>query len=229
MKMYFTDDVIASRHAWFLATKQSLYKGIVLLVVLLSSCTPTSQPAQVIVNAYATSAATPWLTDLYACAANSNTVVNISAEAPDILLRVGEPESLAFPAYQIGVEEILIVTGSESPLAELSMEEAQTLFAQGSPSVQVWVYPSGMDIQSTFNQLVMKGRSVTSGARVAVDPQKMSESLQSTSFAIGILSRGLLVDNLREIASAGNVPVFALVKEEPQGAILELVSCLQHN
>lgn len=216
---------MASRlRSWF-DLKMSRY--ILIFFFLLSACAPTPQPTQVMVSAYATSAAAPWLADLYACAANSNAVINISADAPDISLRIGEPEALSSPMYQIGEEEILIVAGGESSLPDLTLEEAQTLFEQGSPSMQIWVYPSDADIQKVFDQLVMKGRSITSFARVAVSPQKMSESLQSNSSAIGILPRRSLTDDLQMVVSAGSVPVLAFTKEESQGVVAELVSCLQ--
>ena len=75
----------------------------------------------------------------------------------DIILRVGEPEFLASPAYQIDTEEILIVTHRQSPVQNLTLEEARALFAgQGDPSVQVWVYASEEDVQEVFDQFVME-------------------------------------------------------------------------
>jgi hypothetical protein len=227
MKMQFADDVIAK---WRRPPEQSPLNCIVVfLFFLLSSCAPTPQPEeQVIVTAYATPAATPWLADLYACAKNSNVVINFSAESPDISLWVGEPEAFTSPVYQIGEEEILIVTGSDSPLAELTLEEAQTIFAQGNPSGQAWVYPSDADVQMAFDQLVMKGRSVNSFARVAVSPQMMSDVLKSEANSVGILPRRWVAGDMRELFSAGRVPVLAVTTDEPQGVVKQLLSCLQY-
>ena len=180
-------------------------------------------------DVYATSGAQPWLTELYACAADSRIVLNLNAESPEIFLRVGEPEMTVSPAYKIDEEEILIVTHRESPVQNLSLDEAQELFAQGNPSVQVWVYSSDADLQRSFDQLVMKGRSVSSSARVAISPQNMSDILNSESNAIGILPRHWKMGNVREVFSAGSVPVLAITKPEPQGAVIELISCLQNN
>ena len=196
----------------------------------ISACgaaTPTAEPQ--VVDVYATSAAQPWLTKLYACAADSSVVLNINAESPEIYLRVGEPDVLVSPAYQIDDEEILVVTPRESPVQNLTLTEAQDLFAQGKPSVQVWVYPSDVDLQMAFDQLVMKGRSVTSFAKVAVSPQNMSAVLKSDPAAIGILTRHWLTGDVREVFSTGRVPVLAVTKSEPQGAVNELISCLQRN
>ncbi len=197
------------------------------LLIWLSACAPTPQPDPVIVNAFATSVATPWLAGLYACAEKSNATINISAELPEIYLRVGEPEVMISSAYQIGEEEILIASHRESSVQNLTLAQAQELFAQGS--AQVWVYASGADVQRAFDQLVMKGRSVSSSARVAASPQNMSDVLKSDPAAIGILPRRWVAGDVREVFSAGRVPVLAITKEEPQGAVNDLISCLQGN
>ena len=132
------------------------------------------------------------------------------------------------PAYQIAEEELLIVTHRESPVQNLSLEEAQVLFAgQGDASVQVWGYASEADMQILFDQLVMKGRSVISFARMAAGPQEMSDVLNSESNSVGILPKHWVAGNVREVYSVGIVPVLAITREEPQGKVAELVSCLQ--
>jgi len=198
--------------------------------IILFSCTPATQPTSQteVVTVYADSAAEPWRSELFACANDLSVVLNISAQAPEIYLRLGEPEMLVSPAYQIDEEEILIVTHRESLLQSLSLEEAQALFAgQGDASVQVWVYSSDADMQILFDQLVMKGRSVTSFARLAVSPQEMSDVLNSDSSVVGILPRRWKMGNVREVYSAGMAPVLAITKDEPRGVVSELIGCLQ--
>jgi len=204
-----------------------LPRYILTFLFLLSACTPTPQPTQIIVNAYATSAATPWLAELYACAEKNNAAINISAESPDIFLRVGEPEMIASPVYQIDEVEILVAAHRDNNLQNLTLVEVQDLFAQGALLAQVWVYPSGADMQRVFDQLVMQGRSVSSSAKIAVSVQNMSDVLKADPAAIGILPRQLVRGDLREVFSAGRVPVLAVTKEEPQGMVGKLISCLQ--
>lgn len=199
---------------------------------LLFSCTPATQRTSQtqVVTVYATPAAEPWMSDLFACANDLSVVLSVSAESPEIILRVGEPEMLVSSAYQIDEEEILIVTHPESPVQNLSLEEAQALFAgQGEPSAQVWVYSSGTDMQILFDQLVMKGRSVTSFARLASDPQDMSDTLNSESNTVGILPRHSIMGNVHEIYSVGMAPVLAIVRQEPRGMVSELIACLQND
>ena len=201
---------------------------LVLSSFIVVSCAPATQTSQTqVVSVYATSAAQPWLTELYTCADNSSVNLNLTTDEPDITLRVGEPEIIISPLYQIDEEEILIVTNRESPVQNLTLAQAQDLFAQGSDSAQVWVYASDADVQIVFDQLVMKGRSVTSFAGLATSPQQMSDRINAEKDAVGILPKHWVTGNVREVFSAGTVPVLAITNEEPQGTVKDLISCLQ--
>ncbi|MBK8418538.1 hypothetical protein [Candidatus Villigracilis saccharophilus] len=199
-----------------------------LLSSYISSCASATQiPQKEMITVYATSAAQPWLTELYTCADNSAVSLNLTADEPDITLRVGEPEIIISPVYQIDEEEILIVTNRESSVQNLTLSEAQELFAQGNDSAKVWVYASDANVQIAFDQLVMKGRSVTSFAGLATSPQQMSDLINVEKDAVGILPKHWMAGNVREVFSAGTVPVLAITKEEPQGVVKELIACLQ--
>ncbi|MEW6404059.1 MAG: hypothetical protein AB1649_19870 [Chloroflexota bacterium] len=198
---------------------------------LISACSPAvteAAPTRVI-NVYATQSTQPWLTELFDCAGDSSAIVNLTdPESAEIILRLGEPADLTTPAYQIDTEEILIVTHRESPLQNLSLEEARALFGgQGDPSVQVWVYDSGEDVQGAFDQLVMAGRSVTSFAKLAASPQQMSDLLNAEPSAVGILPARWKAGSPRVVFTIESVPVLALTKTEPQGVVREILACLQ--
>lgn len=221
--------VIAGR-AKIHCSRNAILSFFLLFPVFLFSCTPAVQPlAQTeIIPVYATSAAQPWMSELFACANDLSVTLKVTADSPEIYLRLGEPETLLSPAYQIAEEEILIATNRESPVQNLSLEEIQALFAgQGDASVQVWGYGSEADVQIAFDQLVMKGRSVTSFASMAADPQEMSDVLNSESNSVGILPKHWVAGSVREVYSAGVVPVLAITKQEPQGVVGQLISCLQ--
>lgn len=204
--------------------------SLTFLALLLSSCsTETPQTPLEVVSVHSSPSATPWLTDLYACA-EAIAVISLADDpsAADISLRVGEPEFLAGFAYQIDEEEILIVTHRQSPVQNLTLEEAQNLFAGfGDPSVQVWVYASGEDVFEVFDQFVMEGRIVSSSARVAVTPQQMSDVLNAESNAVGILPRHWKAGDVRDVYSVAKVPVLAITQSEPQEAVNQLIGCLQ--
>jgi hypothetical protein len=203
----------------------------VLLFLFLTACTPSALPQTTaqIITVYSTLAAQPWLPPLYACAGSSTVISRVDdSSLADIILRVGEPDILVLPAYQIDTEDILIVTHRQSPVQNLTFEDARALFAgQGDPSVQVWVYASEEDVQQVFDQAVMEGRNVTPSARVAASPQHMSDVLVNESNTVGILPRHWKVGDTREIFVVLTVPVLALTQSEPRGAIRELIACLQ--
>ena len=205
--------------------------ALILLSLLISACaTSTPQPTPEVVSVYSSSFTQPWLTDVYACAAESSAVVRLSDSVTDaqVVLRIGEPEFLSSFAYQIDAEEILIVTHRQSPIQNLTREEAQALFmGLGDPSVQVWVYASEAEGQRVFDQLVMNGRGVAASAKVAVTPQQMSDTLVSESNSVGVLPRHWKVGDVREVYSVGMVPVLALTQAEPQGVVKNLLACLQ--
>lgn len=198
--------------------------------LLLSSCsTDTPQTPLEVVTVYSTSAATPWLNDVYSCAESIAVIERVGyAASADISLRIGEPKYLLGFAYQIDEEEILIVTHRQSPIQNLTLEQVRSLFmGLDDPSVQMWVYDSAEDIFGVFDQFVMKGRSVSSSAMIATTPQQMSDVLNAESNAVGILPRHWKAGDVREVYSVGNVPVLAITQNEPQGAVNQLIGCLQ--
>jgi hypothetical protein len=200
--------------------------------LLLFSCsTPPAPATPQVVSVYSTAAAEPWLPPLYDCAGTSTVISRVDdSSSADIMLRIGEPEFLILPAYKIDQEEIWAVTHRESPIPTMNLQEVQALFAgQGDPSIQVWVYASGEDVQDVFDQFVMKGRRIVSSANVATNPQQMLNVLDSERQAIGILP---LTWSMKMTGSTGvyhvaTVPVLALTNSEPQGVIKELIACLQ--
>ena len=196
--------------------------------VLASCASPTPSIPTESITGYATDSAQPWMSELFACANEQNILVEVTAENPDISLRIGESGNFVSPSFQIDEEEVLVVVNRESSIQNLTLEEVQALFAgQGDKSVQVWVYASGLDLQMVFDQFVMKSRSVTSFARLASSPQEMSDVLGSESEAIGFLPKRWVTGNIREVYSVGIFPILAITQNEPQGTVSQLIGCLQ--
>ena len=222
----------------------------ILMVVLffLASCAQEAppEPEMQIVSVYATPATQPWLVEAFACAPRG-TVIRV-ADSPavaDISLRLGEPELLAKFAYQIDTEEIVVVMNYARPLSELSLEQVGELFTgqvlnwndinpewgeahiSKSGEVRAWVYAPGEDIQQVFDRLVLEGRPVASQARLAISPQQMHDEVANDESAIGFIPRRWFTTRVFEEVLIPDVPVLALVNEEPQGAIQAIIACLQ--
>jgi hypothetical protein len=206
-------------------------KLLLTILLLCTACAPTAaSPTPQVVKIYATMAAQPWLTEASNCAAGSSAILSnvIDPAQADIVIRVGEPDKLNGSAFQIDSEDLLVVTQRESPIQNLSADKARALFAgQGQAEVQVWVFSSGEDLQQVFAREVMHGFPVTSLARLAVDPQQMSNTLNNEKKAIGLLGRHWKTGTAREVFSLPDLPVLAITAAEPQGAVKEILACLQ--
>lgn len=208
-------------------------------MLLLAACgTPAPQPfTPQIVEVYATSAAKPWLQNVYACAP-ANTVVSLSDPgSADLTIRLGQPQGLQTPAFQIGSDEILVIAHPGVGLSSVSPQQVRDLFsgrflswkeAGGSDlSVQVWAFDSGEDIQQFFNQIDMGGELITSQARLATSAQDMSDAVGQNPGAIGILTRRWKTDSSLALYGGVFVPVLAIAKSPPQGVEKDLLACLQ--
>jgi len=209
-------------------------RALLFLILILTACaapspkTSSAAPPPV-VSIYVSPAAEPWLEDVYACAREISAVIRLSASesAADLRLRLGEPETLKTPAYQIDVEEILVVTHRESPIQNLTADEGRALFSQGQENVEIWVYASSADIQEVFEREIMRGTRIHPLARLTLHPQQMSDALNLERNAVGILPRRWKAGTIRDVFALTGVPVLAITPGEPQGAIKELIACLQ--
>jgi hypothetical protein len=73
----------------------------------------------------------------------------------------------------------------------------------------------------------MQGQNIASTARLAVDPQQMSDTLVNEPNTVGILPRHWKAGDSRDVFSVGTVPVLAITPDEPQGMVMQLIACLQ--
>jgi len=211
--------------------RKIFFCALILFPLFVSSCATSTPPfTPEVVSVYSSLSAEPWLSGLYDCAASQNSVALsrvADSTSAEIVLQVGEPTVVNF-AYQIDTEEILIVAQRQSSVQNLTLDDARALFTGlGDPSVQVWVYASDADVQRVFDQLVMKGGSVSSSVKVAVSPQQMSDTLVNQPNTVGVLPKHWKAGDSRIVFSAGTMPVLALTKSEPAGVVKNLLTCLQ--
>lgn len=193
----------------------------------LLACAPPTPSTSSIVDVYASPSASSFLDDLYACADASSATLHLTSDSPDLSLRLGLPDGWRGAAFQVAIEDILVVASLQSPLPALTREQAWAIFAGQNPSVQVWAFASAEDTQRLFESALMDGRSVTSFARLAVSPSHMAEALASDPMAVGILPRRWMTDGLRELFMAASVPVLALTPSAPEGVVRDLIICMQ--
>ncbi len=215
-----------------------------LTFLLLTSCTPSTPTvtAESIAVQY-TAATVPWLADVYDCA-GANTVTAeqraadfLDPQSVDLALRVGQPDNLTFPAYQIGSEELLVIVNPQNPVNALTAEQVRGLFTgqvlnwqevNGSNApVQVWVFAAGEDTEQIFEQTALGGSPVTSTARLAAGPDEMAQAIADDVNAVGILTRRWKAGNVSDVYTVAAVPVLALTPDQITSLVTEIIACLQ--
>src|SRR5512142_3226262 len=143
------------------------------LCVAGGACAPAApQVSPHLLDVHVTSAAYPRVSELYKCAPPSIVIRLADPATAQLTLRLGEPDPLASPAYQVGTEDILIVTHLEVGIGPLTPDQVQQIFAGiitnwkdvggNDLPIQVWTYADGEDIQQVFQRVVMSGQPVTS-------------------------------------------------------------------
>jgi ABC-type phosphate transport system substrate-binding protein len=209
-------------------------------VSLLTACsTPTPQATPQLINVNVSSAAYPWLGEFYNCTAAS-TFINLSdPQSADITLRLGEPDKLTSPAFQISTEDILVIAHGKTGVSTLNLDQVKSLFLGQTMNwkevggndipVQVWAYAPDEDIQLIFSKAVLNGQPVSSLARLAGSALYMLNSVGTSPGSIGLLPRHLLSAEAEDLYKVATVPVLAITKTAPQGALKELIGCLQAN
>jgi hypothetical protein len=205
---------------------------------LLSACgAPTSQATPQLVKVYVTSAASSRLTDLYNCSSPSTAILLSDPQTADITLRLGPPDSLSSPAFQVGTDDVAVIVQSQYNIDALTVDQVHSIFlgqvtnwkdVGGSDlPIQVWTYAQGEDIQQIFEQRVMNNQPVTSLARLAVSAQNMSDSVATNAGSIGFMPRSLETANVRDVYKVASEPLLAITKSQPQGEVNDLIACLQ--
>lgn len=215
------------------------YLLITLAIAFLTGCSPAATPTpKPVLEIYTSSSTQPWLAGLYQCADQNEVLLSISNPGTaDISLRLGGPENLTSPSYKIDEEEILVVTHPQAGVSSLTLTQVQSIFSGQvvnwnevggiDEPIDVWAYADGDDVQQVFNLNVMNGLKVASSARLAVSPERMSDSVGNNPGAIGILPRHWKMGNTHETFIAATVPVLAFTRPEPQDDLLNVLTCLQ--
>jgi hypothetical protein len=224
--------------------KMKYFLVIVILALLLAACEsiePTV-PAGLITVQY-TDAASPWLSELSACAGDMtvNAVPRaanlIDLQSTDMAIVVGSTPGMNLAAYQIDEEELLVILNAQNPVKSLTAEQTRDLFTGLIKSwdavdgleapVEVWVFSIGEDIQQIFTTTFLAGSAVTSDARLATSMEEMRQAIAGNVNAVGLLTGSWTMDDLTTAFSISDLPVLVLTQGEPPDTIQGVISCLQ--
>ncbi len=210
------------------------------LALTAAACAPATAPVTPhLLDVYVTSAAYPRVSEVYKCAPPSAVIRLADPATAQLTVRLGEPAPLTTPAYQVGTEDLLVVTHPQVGVGPLPLAQAQQVFAGiitnwkdvggNDLPIQVWTYADGEDIQQVFQRVVMSGQPVTSVARLAVSSQAMSDEVGNTPGSVGYLARRWKAGNTRDVLNFATVPVLVVARVDPDASARALIDCLQRS
>ncbi len=153
-----------------------------------------------------------------------------------------KPERIDY-AYPLNEDELVVIVNPENPKETLSGSELVSLYAGRienwseigtlDQQVELWIFPEGNIMSETFHAGMLADQRITRLAALAPSSAAMLESIAGDPGAIGILPRSWLSPEVKEIEvdpelqASVRKPLLALSQSEPQGAVKELIACLQ--
>jgi PBP superfamily domain len=218
--------------------------SLFLALLVLSACGPaTPATTPVTVKVQYSPATQPWLASLSNCAGNNvvdaspRSVRTLDLGQADLAMYIGDTTPVGQHTYQIGTDAVNVLASKQNPIVKLSLAQVQALFSGriqnwkdvGGPdaALQVWVFSSGEDLQQIFETNGMGGSPVTSLARLATSPAEMVQAVAQDANAIGLLNGRWKAEGLSTLFTVATVPVLVSTAAEPQGAVLQIINCLQ--
>ena len=217
-------------------------KYLLVLLFFLNACAPS--PSSVDVDAtleplsfYSSPSTETWIPLIYTCADRAQ--IGLVARTPniaeaDISLRVGATRKTA---YQIGEVSLVIAAQAENPVPALSEAEVKAIYTGRihnwadvggeDAEIHLWVYEQDDDLQVAFNEKMLESGKLSSMARQVQNQEAMRREIAQDADAIGMITQAQADENLRILYSLGEFPVLVIPREEMQGDIFSLLSCLQ--
>ncbi len=214
-----------------------------LLFIFLTACTtqPSSLDEEI----------TPRLFTLYSADSTENRVPRVydcatraqlglvsrtfDIDEADISLRIGAVEN----GYKIGEIELVIIGNAENPTKALTRVEVSDIFTGkivnwaevgGEDAlITLWVYDNEDDLQSAFNETLLKTETISTMARQAQNTREMRREIAQDAYAIGISTQADVGTNLRVLYSIEQLPILAVSKDEPEEIVFSVIRCLQGN
>jgi len=220
--------------------------SIILVCIFLPACAvaPAATPLEQLTIQYS-AAVIPWLPTLFRCSdgnaidAEQRGTDFLDIKSADMVIRLGKPDILSAYVYQLGTDELLVITNSKNPARQLTPEQVYKLFTGqiqdwsslngNTTAVQVWIFANGEDITELFKQYSLRGSPVSSAAHLANNPQEMVQAIEKDINAIGIITRRLLSNENVTVANtvASNLPMLGISSTKPNRSLAHLITCMQ--
>jgi len=175
----------------------------------------------------------------------------LSLDSADLILRIGERmEDDPFVAV-MGSEELVIVIGSDVPVKSLSLASLQSVFAgttthwedipelkpngtEINQAIQTLAYPQGHILRTLFQETFLGDQEISSAPQIYATPESLFTHLEKNPLAIGFTLKSQVPAGVRLLFISDTIErsrqfyVLAIIPEQPQGKLEQLLLCLQN-
>src|SRR5574340_1043323 len=175
---------------------------------------------------------------------DSTNLADQTLETAGVLLRWTDADADQGKTFKLGEDRLAVIVHPENPLEEMYVSQLAAVFSgstfdwsglqQGaSGAIQPWVYPSGDDAQSLFDNNVLPFDELIGTARIAPDPQTMLEAIGSDPLAIGMIPSRWLDSSVKAIKITGTaeqdwtLPILAVTADDPTEPVRDWLLCIQ--
>lgn len=192
---------------------------------------------------HVTPALRPFWPVVQTCAAQQDETVFVIHERfydtdfdANLFIHLGEPPELPVFSVPLAQETIVAVVHAQNPMNTFSSRQVQDIFHGAAQSwsdfgsegtIQVWALLEGDETRQHFDRLVLQPVRLTPNALLAPDAELLAQSIAKDPAAIGYLPGAWANEQLKAIELGIQVPVLALTNSEPQGALRDLLVCMQ--
>jgi len=235
----------------------SRFFSLVVLAGLLLGCSPqptiAPPPTPVTLRVQVTPAMS-WLRPVMAeCAGQtSNLTLTVeetmasaqSLDDADVLTRWSSSNIANGYAMKIGQDSLSVIVNGQNSTPGLDIHTIRSIYAgeqvspppsdiAGTGLYQPWVYLNDDDAQTIASFTFLKDISLDQAAKIAPNAQGMVEAVGQNPSAIGFVPSRWLDSQVKAIELSGvstdelTVPVLAITRDRPEGAIRDWLLCLQ--
>lgn len=177
--------------------------------------------------------------------------------SPDVAIRWGAPAELQSLAYELGRDRMAVIVNAKNPVRRLNQINLQGIFNGSSATwaevfpkdcpdclnlpegeIEAWVYPTGEDIQTIFEEIFPGATPLSSAAFLASSPADVMAAVAASPTAIGFVPAAWLEDPNPELAEievtgmpAGSLerPYLAITTNQPVEDLSAWLACLQQS
>lgn len=153
-----------------------------------------------------------------------------------LVFRLGEPEILPGFSAPVAYEDLLLVTHKSNPSSDLTRQQLRSIFTGRvhdwsdlgwHDPIQVWMYYDGDDSRQLLEGNILGGIPITPNALLAPSPEQIIEVVADDPASISVIPAAFAANAIQTTNLDIQAPILALADEEPEGAVRELLVCLQ--